>query len=82
MAGKTIRLPADRPMDAMERLYLREAVRGLKVTGAKWLKNMLAPKDPNPEVLERMGPSEVTTVEYPEERGLPDRRYRGRPSSR
>ena len=77
MAGKTIKLPADRPMDAMERLYVREAVRGLKVTGAKWLKNILAPKDPNPDVLERMGPSEVTTVEYPEERGMPDRRYRG-----
>jgi NADH-quinone oxidoreductase subunit I len=68
MAGRTIKLPERRPMDALERTYVREMVRGLKVTGGKWLTNLVSPHDRNVDVLEREGPSEVTTIEYPEEK--------------
>jgi len=68
MAIGTIKLPHDRPMDAVERSYVREVVRGVRLTSAKWLTNLLVPHDHNGEILDRQGPSEVTTIEYPEER--------------
>ncbi len=68
MTIRTVKLPQDRPMDAMERGFVREAVRGLKITGSKWVKNLLVPHDRNGEILDRLGSSEVTTIEYPEER--------------
>ncbi len=77
MATKTIRLPEQRPMDALERAYVRETVRGLKVIGTKWLTNMVYPHDRNFEILDRKGPSEVVTVEYPDERPPYPTNYRG-----
>lgn len=77
MATKTIRLPQERPMDALEKAYVREAVRGLKVIGGKWVRNMLYPHDRTFDVLERRGPSEVVTVEYPDERPPYPPGYRG-----
>lgn len=72
MTVKTIKLPDQRPMDASERSYLKETIRGLKITSEKWLVNFLVPHDRNTEVLDRKGPSQVTTISYPEEQpGMP-----------
>lgn len=77
MAVRTIKLPEQRPMDAVEKTYIREAVRGLKVTSKKWLNNHMLPRDPNFDVMQRVGPNEVTTIEYPEEAPKISRSYRG-----
>ncbi|MDF1565961.1 MAG: 4Fe-4S dicluster domain-containing protein [Deltaproteobacteria bacterium] len=77
MATKTIKLPEQRPMDALERTFFSEAVKGLKVIGGKWVTNMLYPHDRNFDVLERKGPSEVVTWEYPDEAPPYPKGYRG-----
>jgi len=64
-------------MDALERSFVREGVRGLKVIGKKWLTNMVFPHDTNFEVMDRKGPSEVVTVDYPDERPPLPENYRG-----
>jgi NADH-quinone oxidoreductase subunit I len=62
-----------------ERLYLREAVKGMAVIAYHFWRNLFGFRDPNPEVLERKGPGVnlVSTINYPEERKPYPPGYRG-----
>ena len=50
-----------------ERLYLREAIKGMGVIARHFVRNLLGFRDPNPEILDRRGPGVnlVTTINYP-----------------
>src|SRR5207302_8992308 len=74
--------PAQQPTPDLtigERLYLREAVRGLGVIARHFIANLFGRRDPNSEVMERKGPgiNLVTTINYPEERKPYPPGYRG-----
>jgi NADH-quinone oxidoreductase subunit I len=60
-----------------ERMYLREATRGLFVTIRHFLRNLVGKRDTNPDVVERKGLSLVSTQSYPEERRPYPPGYRG-----
>ena len=62
-----------------ERLYIREAVKGMGVIARHFWKNLFGFRDPNPDVLERKGPGVnlVSTINYPEERKEYPPGYRG-----
>ena len=62
-----------------ERLYLREAVRGMAVIARHFFANLFGRRDPNPEVMDRKGPGVnlVSTINYPEERKPYPPGYRG-----
>jgi NADH-quinone oxidoreductase subunit I len=62
-----------------ERMYLREAVRGMAVIARHFFRNLFGRRDANPEVLDRKGPGVnlVTTINYPEERKPYPPGYRG-----
>jgi len=62
-----------------ERLYLREAIKGMGVIARHFVRNLLGFRDPNPEILDRRGPGVnlVTTINYPEERKPYPPGYRG-----
>ena len=70
-----------RPGDltAGERLYLREAVRGMAVIARHFFTNLFGRRDPNPEIMDRKGAGVnlVTTINYPEERKQYPPGYRG-----
>ena len=53
-----------------ERLYLREAIKGMGIIAKHFFRNLFGFRDPNPEVMERHGPGVnlVSTINYPEER--------------
>lgn len=77
MAGRSRKLPERRPMDVLERTYVREVARGVRVIGGRWLRNLVSPRDTEPDTLDRRGASEVTTVDYPEEKTPLPPGYRG-----
>jgi NADH-quinone oxidoreductase subunit I len=62
------RIPESRAMTPSERAYLPELVRGLTITARHFIRNLLGKRDPSPDILARRGISEVSTVQYPEER--------------
>jgi NADH-quinone oxidoreductase subunit I len=63
--------------DVRERLFLPELLRGLAVTTRHFLRNLFAPRDPNPIVVDRKGVNLVSTVQYPEEKIPYPPGYRG-----
>lgn len=63
--------------DVRERSFVPELLKGLAITTKHLLKNLLYPRDANPEVVDRHGVSEVTTVQYPEEKVNYPPGYRG-----
>lgn len=65
------------PLDTRERMYVREAVRGLGITVSHFFRNLVGIRDANPEVLDRQGASLISTVQYPEERRAYPPGYRG-----
>jgi len=62
-----------------QRLYLREAIKGMGVLANHFFKNLFGYRDPSPEILERRGPGVnlVTTIQYPDERKPYPASYRG-----
>ena len=62
-----------------ERFYLREAVKGMAVISRHFFKNLFGFRDPNPEILDRVGQgvNMVTTINYPEEQKPYPPGYRG-----
>jgi len=62
-----------------ERLYLREAIKGMGVLAHHFFKNLFGFRDPAPEILDRKGPgvNMVTTINYPDERQPYPPGYRG-----
>ncbi len=63
--------------DVRERSYVPEILKGIAVTTRHFLRNLWGERDPNPDVLERKGLSQITTVQYPEERMEYPPGYRG-----
>ncbi len=60
-----------------ERLYVREAVRGLAITTRHFFRNLFGRRDANTQVLERRGANLMSTIAYPEERLAYPPGYRG-----
>ncbi|HCF58273.1 MAG TPA: NADH-quinone oxidoreductase subunit I [Myxococcales bacterium] len=60
-----------------EQAYLPEMIRGLGVTARHFLRNLFTRRDPAPEILDREGPCQITTVQYPEEKVEYPPGYRG-----
>jgi NADH-quinone oxidoreductase subunit I len=62
-----------------ERLYLREAVRGMALVARHFWRNLLGYRDPNPEVMDRKGAGVnlVSTINYPDEQKPYPPGYRG-----
>ena len=62
-----------------ERMYLREAVKGMAVVAGHFFRNLFGFRDPNPDVMARKGPGVnlVSTINYPEERHPYPPGYRG-----
>ncbi len=77
MPGRTRHLPERKTMDLLERTYVREMVRGIRLIGGRWARNLISPRDTEHEILDRKGPSEVTTIDYPDERAPISSDYRG-----
>jgi NADH-quinone oxidoreductase subunit I len=63
--------------DVRERTYVPELLKGLAVTTKHFLRNFFGERDPNPDVLNRKGLSQVVTVAYPEEKVDYPPGYRG-----
>lgn len=60
-----------------ERMYVREAIRGVVITTSHFFRNLLGTRDTNPQVVARTGPNLVSTVAYPEEKTAYSPTYRG-----
>ena len=62
-----------------ERLYLREAIKGMGVLAKHFWTNLFGFRDPAPEILDRKGPGVnlVSTINYPDERKPYPPGYRG-----
>jgi len=71
------KVPQARAMTLRERMYLPEMLRGIAVTTRHFLRNLFGRRDPAPDILERRGIAEVSTVQYPEERVPYPPGYRG-----
>jgi len=56
------------PETLRERSYFPELIRGLVVSTSHFFRNLLFPRDSSSDVLHRQGQSQVTTVQYPEEK--------------
>lgn len=67
----------DPTQDVRERMFLPELIRGMVVTTRHFLRNLFAPRDPNPSVVDREGTNLVSTVQYPEEKLEYPPGYRG-----
>jgi NADH-quinone oxidoreductase subunit I len=67
----------DPTTDIRERTFVPELLHGLAVTTRHFLRNLFFPRDTNPDVLNRKGVSQITTVSYPEERVTYPPGYRG-----
>jgi NADH-quinone oxidoreductase subunit I len=63
--------------DIRERAYVPELLKGLAITTKHFLKNLFGERDPNPEILDRQGLAQITTVQYPEEKVPYPPGYRG-----
>ena len=70
-------IPENRPPTLREQLYLPELLHGLGVTARHFFRNLFMRRDPNPDILARQGPNQISTVEYPEERVRYPVGYRG-----
>jgi NADH-quinone oxidoreductase subunit I len=60
-----------------ERLYIREAVRGVAITTKHFVRNLFGKRDARTEVIDRQGANLVATVAYPEEKPVLPPGYRG-----
>jgi NADH-quinone oxidoreductase subunit I len=62
-----------------EKLFLREAIKGMAIVARHFWRNLLGFRDPTPEVLDRKGTGVnlVTTINYPEEQKPYPPGYRG-----
>jgi NADH-quinone oxidoreductase subunit I len=63
--------------DIRERTYLPELLKGLAITTRHFLRNLFGERDTNPQVVDRVGLSTVSTVFYPEEKIEYPEGYRG-----
>ncbi|HEY1088702.1 MAG TPA: hypothetical protein VGE37_13455, partial [Archangium sp.] len=63
--------------DVRERSYVPEILKGLAITTKHFFKNLLWERDPNPEVVDRVGMNTVNTIQYPEEKVDYPAGYRG-----
>ncbi len=63
--------------DIRERSYVPELLRGLSITARHFFRNLFGTRDTNPQVLDRKGLSQVSTVSYPEEKVAYPEGYRG-----
>jgi NADH-quinone oxidoreductase subunit I len=63
--------------DVRERAYVPTLLKGLAITTKHFLKNLFFERDPNPEVVDRNATSQVSTVQYPEEKVAYPEGYRG-----
>jgi len=73
----TYKIPETSSMNATERMYVPELVRGVVITAKHFLRNLFGKRDPATDILARKGISQVTTVQYPEERIPFPTGYRG-----
>ena len=71
------KVPESSQMTPSERLYLPELIRGVVLTARHFLRNIFGKRDPAPDILERKGLSQVSTVQYPEEKLPYPAGYRG-----
>ncbi len=53
--------------DIRERTFVPELLKGIALTTKHFLRNLFFERDPNPQVIDRVGRSTVSTVQYPEE---------------
>ena len=67
----------DPTLDIRERTYVPELLRGLAISAKHFWRNLFGDRDTNPDVLARTGMSQVTTVQYPEEKSPYPVGYRG-----
>jgi NADH-quinone oxidoreductase subunit I len=71
-------LPDDRPVTLRERLYIGEAMRGLRILTHHFLRNLLFDRSQNPDILERRKSLSLNaTIAYPEEKIPYPPGYRG-----
>jgi NADH-quinone oxidoreductase subunit I len=70
-------VPPDPQLDVRERAYIPELLRGLAITTRHFLRNLFGTRDTNTSVVDRVGTSLVSTVEYPDERITYPEGYRG-----
>ncbi len=63
--------------DIRERAYVPELLKGLAVTTKHFLRNLFFERDANPQVVDRNALSQVSTVQYPEEKVEYPEGYRG-----
>ena len=71
------KIPESSVMSPSERIYLPELIRGVMITAKHFLQNMFGERDPSPDILARKGISQVSTVQYPEEKAPYPVGYRG-----
>ncbi len=67
----------DPKKSASERAYVPELLRGLAITTRHFFRNLFGTRDENREILDRKGTSQVTTIQYPEEKIEYPPGYRG-----
>jgi NADH-quinone oxidoreductase subunit I len=67
----------DPTTDVRERLYVPTLLKGLAITTRHFVRNLFGVRDPNREVVDRKGTSQISTVEYPEEKVEYAPGYRG-----
>ncbi len=71
-------LPDDKPVTLRERLYISEAMRGLRILTQHFLRNLLFDRNQNPDILERRKSLSLNaTIAYPEEKIPYPPGYRG-----
>lgn len=70
-------VPQQPTMNVTERMFVPEMVRGMVITARHFFRNIFGRRDPAPDILERKGIAEITTVQYPEERAPYPPGYRG-----
>ncbi|HZZ86126.1 MAG TPA: NADH-quinone oxidoreductase subunit I [Anaeromyxobacteraceae bacterium] len=71
-------LPQDKPVSLRERLYLTEAIRGLRILTGHFLRNFFFTRETNPDILARSRKLSLNaTLAYPEEKVPYPPGYRG-----
>ena len=68
MAKDGYQVPESQPETVREKIYLPELIKGLAVTTKHFLDNLFSDRDTNPEILDRKGANQVSTVSYPDEK--------------
>ncbi len=59
------------------RSYVPELMKGFAISARHFFRNLFGTRDTNPQVLDRKGLSQVTTISYPEEKPIYPEGYRG-----